>query len=98
MAAPHPSAYKFIPGSGDRIPRQIVSATAVRNHSAHKAHSVEKFEADLAKILDGHEKLYYRFGVDNALDTHAAREVHPTPQPPPARGGVNFPGEAAPRT
>jgi Xaa-Pro aminopeptidase len=41
---------------------------AVRNHSAHKAHSVEKFEADLAKILDGHEKLYYRFGVDNALD------------------------------
>jgi Xaa-Pro aminopeptidase len=41
---------------------------AVRNHSAHKAHSVEKFEADLAKILDGHEKLYYRFGVDNSLD------------------------------
>src|SRR5215217_4144401 len=41
---------------------------AVKNHYAHKAHSVEKFEADLAKLLDGHEKLYYRFGVDNKLD------------------------------
>lgn len=41
---------------------------AVKNHKAHKAHSVEKFNGDLGKLLDGHEKLYYRFGVDKALD------------------------------
>jgi len=41
---------------------------AVKNHGAHKAFSVEKFEADLGKLLDGHDTLYYRFGVDKALD------------------------------
>ena len=41
---------------------------AMKNYGANKAQSVEKFEADLAKLLDGHEKLYYRFGVDEKLD------------------------------
>ncbi len=29
---------------------------------------IEKFAADLGKLLDGHDKLYYRFGVDEKLD------------------------------
>ncbi len=41
---------------------------AVKNYKAGKAISVEKFAADLPKLLNGHEKLYYRFGVDKALD------------------------------
>lgn len=41
---------------------------AVKNFGVDKAHSVEKFGADLGKILAGHEKLYYRFAVDTELD------------------------------
>lgn len=41
---------------------------AVRNHGADKAFSIEKFPADLAKILNGRDRLYYRFAVDRALD------------------------------
>jgi len=41
---------------------------AVKNHGADKALSVEKFASELAKLLDGHDKLYYRFGVDEKLD------------------------------
>lgn len=41
---------------------------AVKNYGANKAFSVEKFAADLGKILDGVDKLYYRFAVDKALD------------------------------
>lgn len=41
---------------------------AVKNFKASKSHSVDKFDADLAKLLDGHDKLYYRFGVDHKLD------------------------------
>jgi Xaa-Pro aminopeptidase len=41
---------------------------AVKNHGADRAFSVEKFAGDLGKILDGIDKLYYRFAVDNALD------------------------------
>ncbi|MDQ3322975.1 MAG: aminopeptidase P N-terminal domain-containing protein, partial [Acidobacteriota bacterium] len=41
---------------------------AVKNYKADKAFPIEKFESELAKILNGHEKLYYRFGVDNKLD------------------------------
>ena len=41
---------------------------AEKNYKADKAVSVEKFPDDLAKLLDGHEKLYYRFGVDEKLD------------------------------
>src|SRR4051812_20037453 len=41
---------------------------AVKNYGADKAFSVEKFAADLPKLLDGHEKLYYRFSVDKTLD------------------------------
>lgn len=29
---------------------------------------LDRFAADLPKILDGREKLYYRFAVDKALD------------------------------
>lgn len=41
---------------------------AVKNYKADKAVPIEKFAADLPKLLDGHEKLYYRFAVDKALD------------------------------
>ena len=41
---------------------------AKKNYNADKALSIEKFEKELPKILNGAEKLYYRFGVDNKLD------------------------------
>jgi len=41
---------------------------AVKNHKADKAFPIEKFESEMAKLIDGREKLYYRFGVDNKLD------------------------------
>ncbi len=41
---------------------------AVKNFGAGRAVSIEKFDADLAKLVDGHEKLYYRFAVDKGLD------------------------------
>jgi Xaa-Pro aminopeptidase len=41
---------------------------AVKNYGADRSFSIEKFDGDLAKLLDGHEKLYYRFAVDKALD------------------------------
>ena len=41
---------------------------AVKNFGVDKAFSIEKFSRDLAKLLDGHDVLYYRFSVDKALD------------------------------
>jgi len=41
---------------------------AKKNYGADKAVSIEKFPAELAKMVNGHEKLYYRFGVDTKLD------------------------------
>ena len=41
---------------------------AVKNYGTEKAFSIEKFAGDLGKILDGSDKLYYRFAVDKALD------------------------------
>ena len=41
---------------------------ALKNFNANRSASIEKFAADLPKLLDGHDKLYYRFGVDKALD------------------------------
>ncbi len=41
---------------------------AVKNFGAAKALPIAKFEADLAKLLDGRDKLYYRFAVDEELD------------------------------
>lgn len=41
---------------------------AEKNYKADKAIPVDKFQADLNKLLDGHDKLYYRFGVDEKLD------------------------------
>lgn len=41
---------------------------AVKNYGADRAVSIDKFEADLGKLLDGHDKLYYRFALDSALD------------------------------
>ena len=43
-------------------------AGAVRNYKADTAFPIEKFAADLPKLLDGHDKLYYRFAVDKPLD------------------------------
>jgi Xaa-Pro aminopeptidase len=41
---------------------------AVKNFGADRAFSIDRFGADLAKLLDGHDKLYYRFALDSALD------------------------------
>jgi Xaa-Pro aminopeptidase len=41
---------------------------AVKNYGASKAFPIEKFEQELPKFLNGNEKLFYRFGVDNKLD------------------------------
>jgi len=41
---------------------------AKKNYGADKALPIEKFEAELPKLLNGHEKLFYRFGVDQKLD------------------------------
>jgi Xaa-Pro aminopeptidase len=41
---------------------------AMKKYGADKALPIEKFESELAKMLNGHEKLYYRFGVDQKLD------------------------------
>ena len=41
---------------------------AVKNYKADRAFSVEKFTGDLGKILNGYDKLYYRFAVDKSLD------------------------------
>jgi Xaa-Pro aminopeptidase len=41
---------------------------AMKNYGVNKALPIEKFEQELPKLLNGHEKLYYRFGVDNKLD------------------------------
>jgi Xaa-Pro aminopeptidase len=41
---------------------------AVKNYEADKSFSIEKFDGDLGKLLDGHDKFYYRFGVDEKLD------------------------------
>jgi Xaa-Pro aminopeptidase len=41
---------------------------AMKNHGAHKAFPIENFEKEMAKLVNGHEKLYYRFGVDTKLD------------------------------
>ena len=41
---------------------------AMKNYAATKALPIEKFASELPKLLNGNEKLYYRFGVDNKLD------------------------------
>ncbi len=41
---------------------------AVKNYKADRALPIDKFAADLTKLIDGHDKLYYRFGVDEKLD------------------------------
>jgi Xaa-Pro aminopeptidase len=41
---------------------------AKKNYGADKALPIEKFESELPKLLNGSEKLYYRFGVDAKLD------------------------------
>jgi len=41
---------------------------AMKKFGADKAVRVEKFEEDLGKLLNGYEKLYYRFAVDKELD------------------------------
>lgn len=41
---------------------------AVKNYGADKAEPIDKFEADMAKLIDGHDTLYYRFALDSALD------------------------------
>ena len=40
----------------------------MNNYGAEKAYSIDRFEKMFAKMIDGHSKLYYRFGVDKNLD------------------------------
>ncbi|MBK8465223.1 MAG: aminopeptidase P N-terminal domain-containing protein [Chloracidobacterium sp.] len=46
---------------------------AVKNYKADRAFPIEKFELELGKLLDGHDTLYYRFGVDEKLDQQIIR-------------------------
>lgn len=41
---------------------------AVKNYKSDRSAPIEKFAADLPKLLDGHDNLYYRFAVDKGLD------------------------------
>ena len=41
---------------------------AVKNYKADRALPIDKFGSEFGKLLDGHDKLYYRFGVDEKLD------------------------------
>jgi Xaa-Pro aminopeptidase len=41
---------------------------AKKNYGVEKAFSIDKFADELPKLLHGHEKLYYRFGLDEKLD------------------------------
>ena len=41
---------------------------AEKNYGVQKAYSIDRFEKQFTKMLDGHDKLYYRFGVDKQLD------------------------------
>lgn len=42
---------------------------AKKNYGVDKALPIEKFANEFSKLLDGHEKLYYRFGRYDALDS-----------------------------
>jgi Xaa-Pro aminopeptidase len=41
---------------------------AKKNYGADKALPIEKFATELPKILNGNDKLFYRFGLDGKLD------------------------------
>ena len=41
---------------------------AMKNYGASQAFNIDRFATDLPKLLNGHEKLYYRFSVDRSLD------------------------------
>jgi Xaa-Pro aminopeptidase len=43
-------------------------AGVIANFGVDRAFPIDKFAGDLAKLIDGHERLYYRFGVDEKLD------------------------------
>ena len=48
--------------------RREGSEGAMKNYDANQAFNIDRFAADLPRLLNGHEKLYYRFSVDKALD------------------------------
>ncbi len=41
---------------------------AKKNYGANLSFPIERFEKDLPKLLDGRDRLYYRFSVDKELD------------------------------
>lgn len=64
-------------------------AGAVKNYKADRAFPIEKFDSELGKLLDGHDKLYYRFAVDEKLDQQVLKYLSnqrqrrlKTPYPP----------------
>lgn len=48
--------------------RRQGTAGAEKNYKADKALPIEKFAAEFGRMLDGHDKLYYRFALDEKLD------------------------------
>ncbi len=48
--------------------RRAGTAGAVEKYGANKAFPIEKFATEFPKLVNGNEKLYYRFGVDQKLD------------------------------
>jgi Xaa-Pro aminopeptidase len=48
--------------------RRAGTEGAMKNYGANQAVNIDRFAADLPKLLNGHERLYYRFSVDKALD------------------------------
>lgn len=42
---------------------------AKKNYGVDKALPIEKFASEFSKLIDGHDKLYYRFGRYDALDS-----------------------------
>ena len=41
---------------------------AKKKFGVQQAYNLDRFEKMFAKLVDGHDKLYYRFGVDEKLD------------------------------
>lgn len=48
--------------------RREGTAGAMKNYGANAAYNIDRFGVDLPKLLNGHDRLYYRFSVDKALD------------------------------
>ena len=48
--------------------RRLGTEGAEEKHGVQKAYNLDRFPKMISKLLDGHDKLYYRFSVDQKLD------------------------------